>query len=258
MLLGINSFTALLALLHLQIMLGVRFIFGACNRLINFVADSSLEGFVMKLEDIRREYLQDALSEDNLQDDPFKQFETWLEHAVGSNLPDPTAMVVATVDDTGQPSQRIVLLKHLDDNGFVFFTNTGSRKAQELKGNNKISLHFPWHHMERQVIVYGEAQPLPTSAVAKYFLSRPKESQLAAWASQQSRPVSSRKVLMETFANMKNKFAKGEIPLPDFWGGYCVVPQKIEFWQGGAHRLHDRFMYQRQADNSWQITRLNP
>ena len=125
----------------------------------------------MKLEDIRREYLQDALSEDNLQDDPFKQFETWLEHAVGSNIPDPTAMVVATVDETGQPSQRIVLLKHLDDNGFVFFTNTGSRKAQELKGNNKISLHFPWHHMERQVIVYGEAKPLPTSAVAKYFLS---------------------------------------------------------------------------------------
>ena len=99
----------------------------------------------MKLEDIRREYLQNALSEDNLLDDPFKQFETWLEHAVASNLPDPTAMVVATVDDTGQPSQRIVLLKHLDNDGFVFFTNTGSRKAQELKGNNKISLHFPWH-----------------------------------------------------------------------------------------------------------------
>ncbi len=212
----------------------------------------------MKLEDIRREYLQDARSEDDLRDDPFKQFETWLEHAVGSNLPDPTAMVVATVDETGQPSQRIVLLKHLDDNGFVFFTNTGSRKAQELKGNNKISLHFPWHPMERQVIVYGEAQPLPTSAVAKYFLSRPKESQLAAWASQQSRPVSSRKVLMETFINMKNKFAKGEIPLPDFWGGYCVVPQKIEFSQGEPHRLHDRFMYQRKADNSSQITRLNP
>ncbi|MDO6546781.1 pyridoxamine 5'-phosphate oxidase [Pseudoalteromonas carrageenovora] len=212
----------------------------------------------MKLEDIRREYLQDALSEDTLQDDPFKQFETWLEHAVGSNVPDPTAMVVATVDETGQPSQRIVLLKHLDDNGFVFFTNTASRKAQELKGNNKISLHFPWHHMERQVIVYGEAKPLPTSAVAKYFLSRPKESQLAAWASAQSRPVSSRKVLMETFANMKSKFAKGEIPLPNFWGGYCVVPTKIEFWQGGAHRLHDRFMYQRQDDNSWQVTRLNP
>jgi pyridoxamine 5'-phosphate oxidase len=167
-------------------------------------------------------------------------------------------MVVATVDEQGQPSQRIVLLKQVDDNGFVFFTNTGSRKAQELKGNNKISLHFPWHNLERQVIVYGEAEPLPTSAVAKYFLSRPKESQLAAWASQQSRPVSSRQALMQTFNSMKAKFAKGDIPLPDFWGGYCVKPHQIEFWQGGEHRLHDRFMYRKDLSGQWQVERLNP
>ncbi len=211
----------------------------------------------MKLDEIRREYLKDGLRREQLDADPIKQFESWLKLAVEAELPDPTAMVVATVDAQGQPSQRIVLLKQLDENGFVFFTNTGSRKAQELAANNRISLHFPWHMMERQVIVYGRAEPLSTAAVAKYFLSRPKESQLAAWASQQSRPVSSRQVLLETFSRMKTRFAKGEIPLPDFWGGYCVVPEKIEFWQGGAHRLHDRFMYTR-SEGGWEIERLNP
>lgn len=145
----------------------------------------------MKLEDIRREYLQGGLDETMLDATPVAQFEKWLQQAIDAQIPDPTAMVVATVDEQGQPSQRIVLLKHVDEQGFVFFTNTGSRKAQELAQNNKISLHFPWHMFERQVIVYGEAKPLPTSRVAKYFLSRPKESQLAAWASSQSRPVSS-------------------------------------------------------------------
>ncbi|KZN65597.1 pyridoxine 5'-phosphate oxidase [Pseudoalteromonas luteoviolacea S4060-1] len=213
----------------------------------------------MKLDDIRREYIQGGLSREMLDENPIAQFEKWLAQAVEAKFSaDPTAMVVATVDEEGQPSQRIVLLKQLDQNGFVFFTNTGSKKAQDLGVNNKISLHFPWHAIERQVIVYGEAQPLSTAAVAKYFLSRPKESQLAAWASQQSRPVSSRQALMQTFQSMKSKFAKGDIPLPDFWGGYCVVPHKIEFWQGGEHRLHDRFMYIKQADDSWQIERLNP
>ncbi|MCG7534500.1 pyridoxamine 5'-phosphate oxidase [Pseudoalteromonas sp. OOF1S-7] len=212
----------------------------------------------MKLDDIRREYTKDGLSREKLDNNPIVQFEHWLQQAVDANLSDPTAMVVATVDEHGQPSQRIVLLKQVDDNGFVFFTNTGSRKAQELKGNNKISLHFPWHNLERQVIVYGEAEPMPTSAVAKYFLSRPKESQLAAWASQQSRPVSSRQALMQTFNSMKAKFAKGDIPLPDFWGGYCVKPHQIEFWQGGEHRLHDRFMYRKEASGQWLVERLNP
>ncbi|TMO62106.1 pyridoxamine 5'-phosphate oxidase [Pseudoalteromonas aurantia] len=212
----------------------------------------------MKLEDIRREYSKGGLRREMLADEPTTQFEAWLQQAVDAKFSDPTAMVVATVDETGQPSQRIVLLKHLDEEGFVFFTNTGSRKAQELKGNNKVSLHFPWHAIERQVIVYGEAKPLSTTAVAKYFLSRPQESQLAAWASQQSRPVSSRKALMETFHAMKAKFSNGDIPLPDFWGGYCVEPSKIEFWQGGEHRLHDRFMYVKQPDGTWSIERLNP
>lgn len=212
----------------------------------------------MKLEDIRREYTQGGLRREMLDASPIVQFEAWLKQVVDAGFPDPTAMVVATVDSEGQPSQRIVLLKHLDEKGFVFFTNSGSRKAQEIANNSKVCLHFPWHGIERQVIVYGEAKPLPTAAVAKYFLSRPKESQLAAWASQQSRPVSSRKMLMETFHNMKAKFANGDIPLPDFWGGYCVEPSKIEFWQGGEHRLHDRFMYIKQEDGAWNIERLNP
>jgi pyridoxamine 5'-phosphate oxidase len=211
----------------------------------------------MKLEDIRREYTQGGLRENMLAKSPIEQFNRWLEQAVEAKMSDPTAMVVATVDAQGQPSQRIVLLKHLDEEGFVFFTNTGSRKAQELAANNKISLHFPWHCIERQVIVYGEAKPLSKTAVANYFLSRPKESQLAAWASKQSRPVTSKSVLIETFNRMKEKFTKGEIPLPDFWGGYCVDPSKIEFWQGGEHRLHDRFMYTKHAGD-WKTQRLNP
>lgn len=212
----------------------------------------------MKLEDIRREYLKDGLSRDLLAENPISQFESWLKQAVDAELADPTAMVVATVDENGQPSQRIVLLKHLDENGFVFFTNTESRKAQELAQNNQVCLHFPWHNLERQVIVYGKAVPLSKMAVTKYFLSRPKESQIAAWASAQSRPVSSRNVLMEKFLQVKNKFSQGEVPLPSFWGGYCIEPHKIEFWQGGANRLHDRFMYQKQADGTWQVERLNP
>ncbi len=212
---------------------------------------------MMALEDIRREYLQGGLDENAMADDPISQFEVWLEQVVATRTPDPTAMVVATVDEHGQPSQRIVLLKHVDEHGFVFFTNTESRKATELSKNNKICLHFPWHFMERQVIVYGEAEPLSKMAVTKYFLSRPKESQLAAWASNQSRPVSSRQALMSKFNEMKQKFKEGEVPLPSFWGGYLIKPTKVEFWQGGAYRLHDRVMYT-QSPDGWQKSRLNP
>ena len=212
----------------------------------------------MKLEDIRREYCQGGLRREMLAADPMQQFEVWMAQAIDADLPDPTAMVVATVDQQGQPSQRIVLLKQFDQQGFVFFTNTGSRKAQELKQNPKVSLHFPWHAIERQIIIYGEAAPLSQVDVANYFMSRPKESQLAAWASQQSRAISTKQVLLQAFQSMKEKFAEGEIPLPDFWGGYRVVPHQIEFWQGGEHRLHDRFMYRKDSQQSWHIERLNP
>lgn len=212
----------------------------------------------MKIADIRRSYTMDRLDLDKLNADPFLQFEGWLKDAVAAELPDPTAMCVATVDASGQPSQRLVLLKDVSSKGFVFYTNLGSRKASELEHNPKVCLHFPWHPLERQVIVYGTAERVPASQVMSYFLSRPKESQLAAWASEQSRPVSTRQVLMQKFAEIKHKFEQGEVPVPSFWGGFLVKPHQIEFWQGGEHRLHDRFMYKQQADSSWAIERLCP
>jgi pyridoxamine 5'-phosphate oxidase len=165
-------------------------------------------------------------------------------------------MTVATVDASGQPSQRIVLLKKVD-HGFVFYTNYGSRKARDLAVNAKVSLHFPWHPIERQVKICGIAEKVSTAESAKYFLSRPKDSQLAAWASHQSHPVSTRQLLLQQVARMKEKFAQGEIPAPDFWGGFRVIPHEIEFWQGGANRLHDRFVYQR-TNNGWTRSRLAP
>ncbi|MDG1121033.1 MAG: pyridoxamine 5'-phosphate oxidase [Glaciecola sp.] len=206
----------------------------------------------------RREYTLGSLEEQDLNPDPLALFKEWLDVAVESKIPDPNAMTVATVDADGQPSQRIVLLKDLNADGFVFYTNLGSRKAKELQVNNKVSLHFPWHMLERQVRVCGTAQPLSRTQVAKYFFSRPKDSQLGAIVSKQSQPISSREMLLTQFAQMKEKFAHGEIPLPDFWGGFLVKPHQIEFWQGGEHRLHDRFEYTKQAANTWQIQRLNP
>jgi pyridoxamine 5'-phosphate oxidase len=185
-------------------------------------------------------------------------FHKWLGDAITAKLPDPNAMTVATVDANGQPSQRIVLLKDVSDEGFVFYTNLGSRKAQELKQNSKISLHFPWYFIERQVRVSGVAQALPRSTVAKYFFSRPKDSQLGAWASKQSTPISTRQLLVTQFTQMKEKFAKGEVPLPDFWGGFLVKPTEIEFWQGGEHRLHDRFQYTKNEQGEWSNIRLMP
>ncbi len=212
----------------------------------------------LKLEDFRREYTQGGLEFTDLAASPFEQFQRWMEQTIKSGLPDPNAMTVATVDANGQPSQRIVLLKHMDERGFVFYTNLNSRKAQELKQNPKISLHFPWYFLERQVKVCGVVEQLSAAEVLKYFVSRPRDSQLGAWASQQSKPISSRALLMQQFESMKNKFAKGEIPVPDFWGGFRVKPHQIEFWQGGAARLHDRFQYNLQTDNSWFIQRLEP
>lgn len=212
----------------------------------------------MKIDDIRRSYTKEKLEQDKLNVDPIAQFELWLKDAIAAELPDPTAMCVASVAADGQPSQRLVLLKDVNSSGFTFYTNLGSRKASELTAHPKVCLHFPWHPLERQVIVYGTAERVSSAQVAKYFLSRPKESQLAAWASEQSRPVSTRLALMQKFAEIKHKFAEGEIPLPSFWGGFLVRPHKIEFWQGGEHRLHDRFMYTKQADGSWNIARLCP
>ena len=212
----------------------------------------------MDLADFRRSYTQGRLTESDLTPHPFTLFDLWLQQVIDSGIPDPTAMTVATVDAEGQPSQRIVLLKDATEEGFVFFTNLGSNKAKDLEANQKISLHFPWYLMERQVKVNGVAEPLSRARVARYFLSRPKESQVAAWASKQSQPISTRELLMTQFSQLKEKFSKGEVPVPDFWGGFLVKPHKIEFWQGGEHRMHDRFEYLKQADGTWSTQRLMP
>ena len=212
----------------------------------------------MDIENFRREYVQGGLRREDLHDNPLTQFETWLNQVVESDLIDPTAMVVSTVSSGGQPSQRIVLLKHLDDDGFVFYTNYGSRKADEIAENNRVSLLFPWNALERQVKVCGRAEKISAAESLKYFLSRPRDSQLAAWASDQSRKISSRDFLMTQLAHMKEKFSEGDILLPDFWGGIRVRPHEIEFWQGGEHRLHDRFEYKLQGDGEWEVQRLAP
>lgn len=211
----------------------------------------------MDLAHYRREYLQGGLRRNALPADPLTLFETWMQQAVQADLMDPTAMVVGTVDEQGQPYQRIVLLKHLDEKGFVFYTNMGSRKASQLASNPKVSLLFPWHMLERQVHVTGQVERLSALEVMKYFNSRPKDSQIGAWVSHQSAPISARGVLEAKFLEMKQKFAKGEVPLPSFWGGFRVKFDSVEFWQGGANRLHDRFLYQRQ-DAGWSIERLAP
>lgn len=211
-----------------------------------------------ELESLRREYTHGGLHREDLPDDPLVLFNQWLEQAIAAKLTDPTAMVVGTVDEQGQPFQRTVLLKHVDQRGMVFYTNLGSRKAAQLAGNNRISLLFPWLTLDRQVHVTGTASKLPTREVLQYFLSRPKESQIAAWASRQSSRITARQALESKFFELKQKFAKGDVPLPTFWGGFRVTIDSIEFWQGGEHRLHDRFIYQMQNGAQWNIERLSP
>lgn len=211
----------------------------------------------MELEDIRREYSKGGLRRKDLKTNPVDQFNLWLQQAIDAKLTDPTAMTVATVDENGQPFQRIVLLKYVDTQGFVFYTNLGSRKAQQIEVNSRVSLHFPWHPLERQVHITGVAEKLSVAENIKYFSSRPKESQLAAIASRQSSRISTRGVLEGKFLELKQKFVQGEIPVPSFWGGFRIKPESIEFWQGGDHRLHDRFLFSK-SENEWQIDRLAP
>lgn len=212
---------------------------------------------LQQIAHLRREYTRGGLRRKDLPADPLALFEHWLSQAVEAQLPDPTAMSVATVDENGQPYQRIVLLKHFDQRGMVFYTNLGSRKAHHLENNPRISLLFPWHMLERQVMVLGRVEKLSMIDVVKYFHSRPRESQIGAWVSKQSSRISARGVLEGKFLELKQKFQQGEVPLPSFWGGYRIVIDSMEFWQGGEHRLHDRFFYQREADG-WQTDRLAP
>ena len=207
------------------------------------------------LSSLRKEYLQSGITREDLHESPIEQFSVWFSQAMEANIIEPSAMSLATSDN--YIGIRTVLLKYFDEKGFVFFTNYKSKKSKQIQNNPQAAILFPWLALERQVKIIGSVEKITKLESFKYFSSRPKDSQLGAWASQQSSRISSRSVLAEQFASMKKKFSDGEIPLPDFWGGYRVIPESIEFWQGRENRLHDRLIYELKADK-WIINRLSP
>jgi len=209
-----------------------------------------------RLSDIREEYLQSELSEASVHADPIRQFAEWMNHALESCRRDPTAMALATSTPEGMPSVRMVLLKGFDERGFCFYTNYESRKAAELDANPRASLAFYWPELERQVRISGRVERTSREESEAYFRTRPRGSQLGAWASKQSSVLPGREVLEQRLREMEIRFPD-EVPLPPFWGGYRVVPEAIEFWQGRANRLHDRILYSREG-SVWRIERLSP
>ncbi len=210
-----------------------------------------------ELHHLREHYAGQPLLESDLDPDPVAQFRKWFGEARESGIPEPNAMTLGTAGDDGRVSLRTVLLKAYDAKGFVFFTNYGSRKAAQIEENPSASILFPWVSLARQVEISGPVEKISAAESLAYFLSRPHGSRLGAWVSEQSTIISSREVLRAKYAELKEKFASGEIPKPEGWGGYRVVPQRIEFWQGGEDRLHDRLVYTR-AGEGWAISRLAP
>ena len=211
----------------------------------------------MDLTFIRQGYKNMGLDKEDLNADPIIQFESWFEEAKKAE-PIPTAMSLATVNNIGEPTLRTVLLKLFDKKGFIFFTNYKSRKADHITNNPNVAVLFNWVAMERQVSISGVAEKIKTKESIKYFMSRPRGSQLGAWVSDQSSVLSSRKILELKLEEIKRKFSDGEIPLPDFWGGYRIIPKTFEFWQGRPNRLHDRFIYSKQSNELWEIDRIAP
>lgn len=206
---------------------------------------------------MRKEYTTKGLRRKDLDNSPFKQFERWFNEVLDVSLIEPNAFTLATVGKDMKPSQRTVLLKMYDEKGFVFFSNYGSKKSKQVEENPNASAHFAWLGLERQVRIEGKIEKISKAESLKYFLSRPKGSQLGAWVSHQSEVVNSRSVLEAKFEEVRKKFSKGEIPFPSFWGGYIIKPDFFEFWQGGKDRLHDRFTYTLN-DKNWDINRLEP
>lgn len=206
---------------------------------------------------MREEYGSREMRRKHMAADPIVQFEQWFAEARQAQLHEPNALTLSTVGLDGCPAARTVLMKFFDAKGFVFYTNYGSAKAKEIEAVPKASILFPWLLLERQVRIEGSVEKVSAAESLKYFTSRPRESQIGAWVSDQSSVIDSRALLLNKMAEFKAKFKGGDVPLPSFWGGYRVVPQRIEFWQGGKGRVHDRFRYSREGE-SWNIERLAP
>ena len=210
----------------------------------------------MELQDYRRQYTKGGLREASMPDDPMVLFEQWQRDASVAGLADPTGVVVATVQPDGSIRQRFVLLKGVSEDGFVFFTNYNSDKAAALAQNDRSSMLFPWNELDRQVSVSGKVEKIAESESDAYFAARPRASQIAAWTSQQSQPIAGRGALEAQYQATLERFDGGDVPRPGHWGGFKLVPERIEFWQGGEDRLHDRFVYH--YANGWSRLRLQP
>ena len=210
----------------------------------------------MELKDYRRQYTKGGLHDESMPDDPLVLFEQWQQDANAAGLADPTGVVVATVQPDGSIRQRFVLLKGVSEGGFIFFTNYNSDKAAALAQNHQSSMLFPWNELDRQVSVSGKVEKIAEIESDAYFAARPRASQIAAWTSQQSQPIASRGVLEAQYQATLNMFDATDVPRPPHWGGFRLVPERIEFWQGGEDRLHDRFVYQ--YSNGWSRSRLQP
>jgi pyridoxamine 5'-phosphate oxidase len=212
---------------------------------------------MLDLQAMRREYKRDSLSEESMDKSPFVQFEKWFQEAINSEVIEPNTMILATSNAVNMPNIRAVLLKIFDERGFVFFTNYHSKKAQEIEQNPQVAAEFLWLDLERQVRILGRCEKISHAESLSYFMKRSRGSQLGAWVSNQSSVITSKKLFLLQLEKIKEKFSNKEVPLPDFWGGYRIIPQKIEFWQGRESRLHDRILYTK-IDESWEISRLAP